>query len=312
MKKGFIIALTIMLTGLVACKNEESGISKLPKGEGPIKYARVALSVYKEEGLSTWGSNLSKTEPVVVLETMKVKIKGTDTEVAKVKLSDGNIFFLNNNYLADQPVVFLEDTRAYVRNNESSRVYAIIPRGTIGFILQELGEWVQIYAGQIDGKWVTQQWVNGGYTVDESKIREARNYEEAIAVLKNSSSKQDRISQSLAILKDLSSSTGMFADMASEYLESYAAKDSDYSEENDDASTGDSSDMVKVEADKGLTMREEPGVSSKAVVVVPNGSTVKILKKGDKSETIGDKTSSWFEVEWNGKKGWVFGGFLSL
>lgn len=313
MKKVFITALTLMLSAMLACKNEGPGTSGLSKGEGPIKYARVTLSAYKEEGLSTWGANLSKTEPVVLLEIAKVKIKGAETEIAKVKLSDGNIFFVNNKYLADQPVVFLEDTRAYVRNNESSKVYVVIPKGTIGFVLQELGEWAQIYAGQLNGKWVTEQWVNGGYSVDESKIREAKNYEESIAVLGNSSSKQDRIAQSLAILRDISSSSGLFADMANEFLDNYGSKDDDSADDSiDESSSNGSYSKAKVEADKGLTMREEPGVSSKAIAVIPNGSTVEILKKGDKKETIGDKTSAWFQVAWNGKKGWVFGGFLNL
>jgi uncharacterized protein YgiM (DUF1202 family) len=313
MKKVFITALAVMMAAMIACKNEEPGASSLPLDEGPIKYARVTVSAYKEEGLKSWGANISKTEPVVLLETVKVQIKGSETEVAKVKLSDGNVLFVNNKYLADQPVVFVEDTRAYVRNNESSRVYALIPKGTIGFILKEMDEWVQIYAGQIEGKWVTQQWVNGGYTTDEGKIREAKNFEEAVAVLSSSSSKQDRVAQSLAILKDIASSSGMFADMANEFLDNYAADDDKSSDENaDESGSDDFSETAKVEAGKGLTMRAEPGVSSKAIVVIPNGSDVKIIKKGDKEETIGDKTSPWFQVEWNGKKGWVFGGFLSL
>jgi uncharacterized protein YgiM (DUF1202 family) len=312
MKKVFITALAVMMAAMIACKNEEPGASSLPLDEGPIKYARVTVSAYKEEGLKSWGANISKTEPVVLLETVKVQIKGSETEVAKVKLSDGNVLYVNSKYLADQPVVFVEDTRAYVRNNESSRVYALIPKGTIGFILKEMDEWVQIYAGQIDGKWVTQQWVNGGYTTDEGKIREAKNFEESVAVLSSSSSKQDRVSQSLAILKDIASSSGMFADMASQYLDNYEADEEDADENADESGSDDSSETAKVTADKGLTMREEPGVSSKAIVVIPNGSDVKIIQKGDKEETIGDKTSPWFQVEWNGKKGWVFGGFLSI
>ena len=232
MKKVFITVLTFFLAAMIACKNDGPGTSSLPKDEGPIKYARVTVSAYKEEGLKSWGANISKTEPVVLLETLKVQIKGSETEVAKVKLSDGNVLFVNNKYLADQPVVFVEDTRAYVRNNESSRVYAVIPKGSIGFVIKEMDEWVQVYAGQIDGKWVTQQWVKGGYTTDETKIREAKNYEESIAVLSSSSSKQDRISQSLAVLKDISSSSGMFAEMANEFLDNYAAKDDDTTDDN--------------------------------------------------------------------------------
>lgn len=310
MKKSVLMmVMALAFTLLLSCKDQ--GSKGLPTDEGPIKHARLNVSVYKEEGLATWGSNLSKTEPVIVLEELKVQVKGKETEVAKIKLSDGNIFYVNMKYLADKPVVFIEDTKAYVRNNISSRVYAIIPRGTIGFVIQEMDGWVQIYAGQIDGKWITQQWVNGGFTVEETKIREAKNYEESIAILNNRDAKQDQVSRALAVLQDISNSTGVFADMAKEIIINYAAKDDDTSESKNDNSD-DSSARAKVAADKGLTMREEAGVSSKAIVVIPNGSTVKVLKKSDKEETINDKTSPWFQIEWDGKKGWVFGGFLIL
>jgi hypothetical protein len=36
------------------------------------------------------------------------------------------------------------------------------------------------------------------------------------------------------------------------------------------------------------------------------------LNKGNLEETIAGKTASWYEVEWNGNKGWVFGGFLAF
>ena len=312
MKKSVLsIALAIAVSAIISCKDK--GSKGLPTNEGPIKYARVAVSVFKDEGLAAWGSNLSKTEPVILLETLKVQIKGTETEVAKVKLSDGNIFYVNLRHLADKPVGFIEDTKAYVRNNTSSRVFAIIPRGTLGFITHEMGDRVQIYAGQIDGKWVTQQWVNGGFAVEEDKIREAKNYEESIAILNNRSSKQDQVSRALAVLKDISNSSGMFSEMAASVLAEYSDhQSSDVSDEKSDSSGSEVLQEAKVAADKGLTMREQPGVSGKAVIIIPDGSIVKVLKKGDKEETIGEKTASWYQVDWNGKKGWVFGGFLIL
>ena len=312
MKKSVIsIILALAVSAIVACKDQ--GSNGLPTDEGPIKHARLNVSVFKDEGLSTWGSNLSKTEPVILLETLKVQIKGKETEVAKVKLSDGNIFYINMRHLADKPVVFVEDTKAYVRNNISSRVFAIIPRGTIGFVTQEMDGWVQIYAGQIDGKWITQQWVNGGFTEEETKIREAKNYEESIAVLNNRASKQDQISRALAVLTDISNSGGMFAEMADSVLTEYSDhQSSDAAEDKADDQKGDVLQEAKVAADKGLTMREQPGVSGKSIVIIPNGSTVKIFKKGDGEEKIGEKTAPWYQVEWDGKRGWVFGGFLKL
>ncbi len=312
MKKSVLMmVLALAFTVIVSCKDQ--GSKGLPTDEGPIKHARLNVSVYKEEGLSTWGSNLSKTEPVIVLEELKVQIKGKETEVAKIKLSDGNIFYVNMKYLADKPVVFIEDTKAYVRNNISSRVFAIIPRGTIGFVIQEMDGWVQIYAGQVDGKWVTQQWVNGGFTVEEVKIREAKNYEESIAILNNRESKQDQVSRALAVLKDISGSSGIFSDMAASVLDEYSDnKSAVAAEEEGEVDDGAALQEAEVSADKGLTMREQPGVSGKSIVIIPNGSTVKIFKKGDGEEKIGEKTAPWYQVEWDGKRGWVFGGFLIL
>ena len=67
-----------------------------------------------------------------------------------------------------------------------------------------------------------------------------------------------------------------------------------------------------VQTAAGLTMRDQPGTSGKSIVVIPDGNTVKIISKGNSEETISNKTSVWYQVEWNGKRGWVFGGFLAL
>ena len=58
MKKVVITALAVMMAAMIACKNEEPGASSLPLDEGPIKYARVTVSAYKEEGLKSWGANI--------------------------------------------------------------------------------------------------------------------------------------------------------------------------------------------------------------------------------------------------------------
>jgi SH3-like domain-containing protein len=310
-QKAVILLAVISLAVLSSCGKGGADKPGLNPSDGPVKYAKASVSVFKDQDLKTWGSNLSKTEPVTLLETMKVQVKGAETEVAKVKLSDGTIMYINNKNLADKPVVFMEDTKAYVRNNASSKVYAVIPKGTIAFVVQEMGDWAQVYAGQIDGKWITQQWVNGGYTSEDGRIQEAKNFEEAAAVLKNSKSKPDQKSQALAVLKEISESSGIFSEAAKSILASNSGESTDSSGNNADGG-GTAYQEVKVDASAGLTMREQPGTSSKSIVVIPNGSTVKILNKGNLEENIAGKTASWYEVEWNGNKGWVFGGFLAF
>ncbi len=310
--KAIIIFLALSIACIVSCgKGGEDKQSSL-SGEGPVKYAKSGVSVFKDQELKTWSSFLSKTEPVSILETLKVQIKGAETEVAKVKLSDGTVVFIQIKYLADKPVVFVEETKAYVRNNTSSKVYAVIPKGTIGFVVQEMGDWTQIYIGQVDGKWITQQWVNGGYSSEDVKIQEAKNFEEAAAVLKSSKSKPDQVSQALAVLKDLSSPAGLFSEAANTLLAAHSEKSISDTGTDDMNGSVPARQEAKVEAAAGLTMREQPGVSSKSVVIIPDGSTVKILNRENSEETIGGKTAAWYQVEWRGYKGWVFGGFLAF
>lgn len=310
-KKAIIFFLAIVLTALSACNKGGGDKPGLNPSDGPVKYAKSAVSVFKEQELKTWASNLSKTEPVTLLETLKVQVKGAETEVAKVKLSDGTVVFISMKNLAEKPVVFVEDTKAYVRNNASSKVYAVIPRGTIGFVVQEMGEWTQVYIGQISDKWITQQWVNGGYSSEDAKIQEAKNFEESSAILKDPKSKPDQKAQALAVLKEISESSGIFSETAKSMIAANSPENmGDAGSDMDGGGPGYSE--ARVEAAAGLTMREQPGTTSKSIAVIPNGSIVKILNKGDVEETIAGKTSSWYEVEWNGYKGWVFGGFLSM
>lgn len=307
-----IVIIFYLILSIVSVSCGKGGDKKgLNPAEGPVKYARSGVSVYKEQELKTWASNLSKTEPVTLLETLKIQVKGTETEVAKIKLSDGTVVFTSMKNLADKPVVFIEDTKAYVRNNASSRVYAVIPKGAIGFIVQEMGDWSQIYVGQISDKWITQQWVNGGYSSEDAKIQEAKNFEEASTVLKDPKSKPDQKSQALAVLKDISESSGIFSETAKNLIAANSAENMGDSGSNMDGG-GSAFGEAKVEAAAGLTMREQPGTASKSIGVIPNGSTVKIIQKGDVEETIAGKTSVWYQVEWNGSKGWVFGGFLAM
>jgi len=307
------VVICISLILIQGCKKgDKQGLDVAPGDI--VKYAKFSTAIYKDQDLKTWGATLSKTEPVKLLETLNVQIRGTATEIAKVKLSDNTVLFVPAKNLADKPVVFIEDTKAYVRNNASSKVFAIIPKGTIGFVLQENAEWVQVYVGQLDGKWITQQWVNSGFTAEEIRVQEAKLFEESAAILKNTASKPDQKKQAEANLKDLTSSTGIFADMSRNLLGPVDRTGYEGANTNGDGAgdNGLNSGEATVQTAAGLTMRDQPGTNGNSIVIIPNGTVIKITGKGTTEETIAGKTSVWYQVEWNGYRGWVFGGFLAL
>jgi len=310
-KTALITVLCLVIAASFSCSKDKGDKNKLIAENENVKYARFTASVYKEQELKTWGSNISKTEPVALVETLKVQIKGAETEIAKVKLSDGTIAYIQLKYLADKPVVFVEDTKAYIRNNTSSKVYAVIPKGSIGFVVKEMSDWAQVYVGQIDGKWVTQHWVNGGYSSDVDKIQEAKSFEEAAAVLKKADAKPEQREQAIGTLRDIAESSGILSDAARSLIESETGEVSSESSGDSGDDQYLSSGSAKVSAPSGLTIREQPSASSTSIAVIPDGSVIKVISKNDSSETIAGKTSSWYEVEWNGNRGWVFGGFLT-
>ncbi len=192
---------------LFACGKKEQPAA--PAQE--LKYAKAEVAVFKDPELTAWGANLAKTEEVAVLERTTVKVKNTDTAVAKVKLSDGSVFYIRDANLAGTPVVFTAETDCYARNNEASKVYCTVPAGTIAFVNLELNGWTQIYAGQIGQKWVTQQWVKDGISSDPELIASAKKFHEAAAVLKNEKSTQEQISKAVNELRDTAArNTGSF------------------------------------------------------------------------------------------------------
>ncbi len=316
MKKsiGIISLLLFSFMALQGCNKSDKPAMNTSPGE-VIKYAKSSAAAYKDQELKTFGTTLSKTEPVRLVEKLNLQIKGKPLEVAKIKLTDNTILFVAEKNLADKPVVFIEDTKAYVRNNASSSVSAIIPKGTIGFVLQESADWVQVYVGQVDGKWITQQWVNGGFTAEELRVQEAKLYEESSATMKNPAAKPEQKKQAEANLKNLTTSTGIFAEMSKKTLgltDNAGDAGSNMDGAGGDAGNAGSIGSATVRTAAGLTMRENPGTSSKSIAVIPDGTTVKVLIKDNQQETIAGKTSVWCKVEWNGQRGWVFGGFLEF
>ena len=221
MKKYLLTALIFSLVMTFACKKEE------PKPEEPVivgKCAKYAVNVFKDKERTAWKATLSKAEKV---DQLSVEIisnnKGTVAEVALIKLSDGTEGYIETKHLADRAVVFTADTSAYQRNNTGSRVTLTIPAGTLGFVIEEKAEWLQVYLGQIDNVWRMQEWVNSGFSTDAALITEAKLYEEAIATLKNKESKESERGAALKKLEGLQTSA-LFSEKAENALNSLSGQ----------------------------------------------------------------------------------------
>lgn len=58
-------------------------------------------------------------------------------------------------------------------------------------------------------------------------------------------------------------------------------------------------------------MRETPEVSGKYILTIPDGTATKIIVESGSEIEVSGKSGKWTQVEYAGKVGWVFGGFLS-
>lgn len=61
---------------------------------------------------------------------------------------------------------------------------------------------------------------------------------------------------------------------------------------------------------QGLRMRDSPDQAGNVLGMVPYGTKVKWFSKQGETMTISGASGKWAHVEWDGKKGWVFDGFL--
>ncbi|MBL8019598.1 MAG: SH3 domain-containing protein [Leptospirales bacterium] len=65
-----------------------------------------------------------------------------------------------------------------------------------------------------------------------------------------------------------------------------------------------------VAASDGLRMRSTPTLNGEKITTIGNGAKVKVLEEGDVFEVDGLK-SNWYKIEFAGKEGWAFGGYLT-
>jgi uncharacterized protein YgiM (DUF1202 family) len=69
-------------------------------------------------------------------------------------------------------------------------------------------------------------------------------------------------------------------------------------------------DIRWVTADVGLNMRAAPDLKAEKIGLIPYGEKVKLIEETGDRITISGATGKWSKVQWKGKTGWVFGGFL--
>lgn len=66
-----------------------------------------------------------------------------------------------------------------------------------------------------------------------------------------------------------------------------------------------------VNASGGLRMRSSPDIKGDLIVVIPEKRAVEVLEESGEALSISGRIGRWNRVLYNGRTGWVFGGFLS-
>ena len=128
-------------------------------------------------------------------------------------------------FLAEKPVVIIdENVKAYQRPDMGSAVVATIPKGTIGFIIDEKADWVKIYVGNVSGTWITGHWVKGGFSVDEALVQSAKEYETALNLL--SKNKESAKKEAKDKFTELSKGTSVISELSKKKLEELLGVDS--------------------------------------------------------------------------------------
>jgi len=61
-----------------------------------------------------------------------------------------------------------------------------------------------------------------------------------------------------------------------------------------------------------IRVRNEPLSDSALVTMLRAGSIVEIVTSSSNEETIEGKTDRWYQVQFQGRRGWVFGSYLKI
>jgi lipoprotein LenA len=214
-----VIAIIIAFTFLSGCKKKEAE-TQAPADTLSSKYAKFRANVYKDATLKTWLATLEKGEKVeLVSEESGKGSKNEDIVISNIKLSDGKTGYIDGSYVAVKPVVITDQlVKAYERNNSTSAISATLSQGTIGFVVEEKGEWVKVDFGKIADKWVNGKWIKSGFSDNEDIVSDAVALEKVRNIL-NESAKGDK-EEAMKLLRDLAQKSSAIGDVARKDLAS--------------------------------------------------------------------------------------------
>jgi uncharacterized protein YgiM (DUF1202 family) len=313
MKRSAAVALGLLLLAYSGCKKdagkkEETALAK--------KYAIYKLNIYQEKDLKKILALISKGESVDLLAIEKIMLNKKEIEIAKIRLSDDKAGYLKAEFLAEKPVIFTENTKAHVRNNSSSDISDTIPKGALGFITGEKGQWAQIFIGNYydergNKKYLDGRWVQGGFIFDEKLLPEARSYEDAVKKIYDTASTVKDINQGKTALEELAKGSSIFSLPAKEKLAELKLRQAD-SPETDLTGENIPPDKVRTVISKGgLRLRDTPDQKGEIITVIPEGEKVEMIEVTGEELTIAGTSGKWSRIRWRDKSGWVFGGFLT-
>ena len=60
-----------------------------------------------------------------------------------------------------------------------------------------------------------------------------------------------------------------------------------------------------------VNVRSEPSIKGKVLFQLKMNEVVEVKKQSENYETVGEQTDYWYQIEKDGKRGWVFGSFTS-
>ena len=61
-----------------------------------------------------------------------------------------------------------------------------------------------------------------------------------------------------------------------------------------------------------VRVRQQPVADSELVTMLRAGTIVEIVSSSSNEETIEGKTNRWYQIQFQGRRGWVFGSYIKL
>ncbi len=61
-----------------------------------------------------------------------------------------------------------------------------------------------------------------------------------------------------------------------------------------------------------LRLRTEPSVKAKAITTLWKGYVLEVVSKSSKKETVEDQENYWYQINYDGLQGWIFGAYIKV